>query len=182
MEKKFEHDCNCCTYLGSKVVEGEHYDFYQCRNEIIGRYGNEPQENRAMPKEYCNLHPILKHALVMKPQTPNLSIAQDEQITGYDSEMADIDNPRGARYKTVYWVQATMPNGKRYDHYHITSNEIEVLALKTRMTLAINNGDSLDLDNLGLWAETQSVYGSVAYINNGTEQKLLEMEMYEDRM
>jgi len=51
------HDCDCCTFLGGTVVQGQFVEYYECDDTIIARTGNEPHNNRSMPLA------MIKHTL-----------------------------------------------------------------------------------------------------------------------
>lgn len=49
MKPLYEHDSNCCTFV--RVGKDEHNktcDIYVCKNAIIYRYSNEPNDNRSV--------------------------------------------------------------------------------------------------------------------------------------
>jgi hypothetical protein len=45
MKPIYEHDCDCCTFLGNFTDEFETYDLYHCAGgfgpTVVGRYDNE---------------------------------------------------------------------------------------------------------------------------------------------
>ena len=102
----------------------------------------------------------------------NLTIASDLEIAGYNIEFADIDNPRGTIYREVFWVQATLEDGTRYDHHFITRDITKAKALLDRM-----QGKELALDNSNVWAIGTPVYGSQAYLLYGGEETLRQLEI-----
>ena len=108
-----------------------------------------------------------------------LSIANDLKIDGYNSEFADIDNPRGTVYKEVFWVQATLEDGTRYDHFFITDDCKKIDFLCTRIKKALEGGLSLNLDNNKVWAMGTPVYGSEAYQVSQGEGYLIQLEEFE---
>lgn len=108
-----------------------------------------------------------------------LSIAHDLKVDGYDSEFADINNPRGTIYKEVFWLQATLEDGTRYDHYYITDDIVKIDALLSRIKRALEGGIILDLDNNKIWAMGTPVYGSEAYLHFGGEETLNQLEEFE---
>ena len=92
-----------------------------------------------------------------------LNVVSDLGIVGYNPEMADIANPRGAIYRNHYWVQATLDDGNRFDHYFINLDKTKVEALLARMSAALDAGDGLNFAASDLWADGTPVYGSEAY-------------------
>ena len=57
------HDCEACTFLGGKIVDGTFYDYYTCNESIIARFGNDGPEYASMPKKLVTAeHPILSQA------------------------------------------------------------------------------------------------------------------------
>lgn len=47
--KIYKHDCHACTYIGSEVLHGKHFDFYFCDQgcnirTVIARHGDEGPE------------------------------------------------------------------------------------------------------------------------------------------
>jgi len=48
----FKHDCKLCTFLGSKEVKGELYDFYVCQDSgsHIARYGSQGSDYLSLPR------------------------------------------------------------------------------------------------------------------------------------
>lgn len=47
----FNHDCDSCTFLGAKEVDGQIYDFYSCKKtgSKIARYGSRGRDYLSIP-------------------------------------------------------------------------------------------------------------------------------------
>jgi len=65
--KRWEHDCDRCTYRGSRTFEDEHVDFYSCDQHTIGR-------------TYIGRHGSGGPAYTSMDQTTILAMGPDEQV------------------------------------------------------------------------------------------------------
>jgi hypothetical protein len=65
----FKHDCDKCTYYGTKTVNGQVYDFYICQETVIGRYSDECHENLTWSLPNVDTHDILKHVKEFMPES-----------------------------------------------------------------------------------------------------------------
>lgn len=49
---RFAHSCSNCTFLGHTVVEGKHFDIYECKGRFptfLARYGKADESYLSFP-------------------------------------------------------------------------------------------------------------------------------------
>jgi hypothetical protein len=101
-------------------------------------------------------------------------------IVGFDSEYADIDNPRGARFATDFVIYASDEFGNRAEspaRFRGDEEGAERYAAALRARLAAGKLP-VGFDR---WAEARPVYGSDAYVAYGQADDLaLEAREAED--
>jgi hypothetical protein len=101
-------------------------------------------------------------------------------VVGFDSEFADIDNPRGARFATDFVVYARDEEGNSAESPALFRNDeagAERYATALRARLAAGKLP-VGFDR---WAEARPVYGSDAYVAYGAADDLaLEAREAED--
>lgn len=90
-------------------------------------------------------------------------------VVGYDPEMADMDNPEGARYGYAAYVVAQDGTGNRMRHTQLFIADMEAKAVERARNLLsrIQKADR-DLDVL-CWLDLDPAYGSPAYVAVQTE-------------
>jgi hypothetical protein len=103
----------------------------------------------------------------------------DVVVIGTNSENADYDNPRGEIYGFAGYIYAVDNRGARRALHIATSNsetEIEdkVTRLANALTARLANG-KLPV-GFANWDEYRPEYGSIAYIEEGGEDELIEWE------
>lgn len=87
-------------------------------------------------------------------------VASEIVVTGYNPELADWDNPRGACHAAVYYVVAQDARGNRLAHGHLTRDA----AAADRLCWKISAAAQIDLR---YWTPTRPAYGSEAYEQHG---------------
>lgn len=106
-----------------------------------------------------------------------------EAVIGYNTECADVSNPRGAIYGCGASLMVEAPDGSRWQHdYRVrTSSEAESLkqlsALYEKIKACLLNGKKL---NPLHWDSIQPRYGSDAYIAGNWENEVCRMERMSD--
>jgi len=84
---------------------------------------------------------------------------EDEYIFDSDSEYSDMGNPNGDRYDKALFISVTTSDGRRYILSGIQFN-LEEIKKAQKLVTRIKNVGAI---SPGLWSETFSVYGSVAW-------------------
>jgi len=104
-----------------------------------------------------------------------IGITSEMRVVGQDSEFADIDNPNGDIIREVYFVTATTTEGRIYQHFYWSQEReaINLLANKIKATI-MHNPEWKPIE--GRWTHVQNVYGSPAYVEDGSEAKLSAWE------
>jgi hypothetical protein len=103
-------------------------------------------------------------------------VRTDIVVIDYNSEMADMSNPRGEIHGDADYIIAETPTGRRFAHQttaltypngttksDVTCARLEELAHHLNTTKPVLNMDH--------WAEIDPCYGSEAYIAQDTEAK-----------
>ncbi len=104
-----------------------------------------------------------------------IGIARELRVVGQDSEYADIDNPNGDIIREVYFVTATTPEGRIYHHF-FESQGLEVVdRIATRIKTHLMNTPNWE-PIPGRWSHARNVYGSAAYVADGSEAQLAAYE------
>lgn len=123
-----------------------------------------------------NFHPV------------EFDVGSDIVVTGYNSESADYDNPRGALHGLRPYIRAIDARGNtmvKYSTktYHVADEKLahadaEIVAITLRLKLA-----KRVKPNFASWVVGRPVYGSEAYIEYGQEDDLaLERQEADDEV
>jgi hypothetical protein len=106
-------------------------------------------------------------------------------VVGYDAEMADMSNPRGAIHGESFYVVAESRNGRRWAHYYSFTTtamrggeKVAAKANSLRARIERNYAAGVRLDPK-YWTEIDPCYGSDAYVQQGIESQRAEMERQE---
>jgi len=89
------------------------------------------------------------------------SIVPTRVWAGANSEMADMDNPRGDFYEERFTIEVLTASGRRFNHQDTFENRPEGLLGRVRAAM------SIALDH---WVEGYEVYGSAAW-QDGDQQR-----------
>ncbi len=88
----------------------------------------------------------------------------DLAVVGYNSENADMSNPRGEIIGEIWYIVAEAPNGRRWRHNR--SSEYRVAMERHAELMADFSKGFLNALN---WIEIDPCYGSEAYESQGIE-------------
>lgn len=90
-------------------------------------------------------------------------IVKDAIWAGVNSEMADMDNPRGDFYEDRFMVEVVTASGRRFRHQQTFETPPTTLLGKVRSAKSIDSA---------LWVETHEVYGSNAWQDADQEREM----------
>lgn len=96
-----------------------------------------------------------------------IGVGSDYQVTGYNPEFADMDNPQGALVDEVFFLLAETPRGDRKVWGRFDSAAQAEAAVE--LAPAVH-----------LWDEWFPAYGSEAYMASDAEAELAEWERAND--
>lgn len=96
-----------------------------------------------------------------------ITIASDFQVTGYDAEFADMDNPQGALVDEVFHLSATNARGDRKEWGRFFTADAAEAAIPFAPPVF-------------MWADGSPVYGSEAYQASDVEAEWAAYERNND--
>lgn len=101
-----------------------------------------------------------------------IGVTSDLVVVGYDPEMADYDNPRGAIIREKWFVVAESNDGRRKNLVGVTFDD------PVQAGFFANLYTGWDPENFGddVWAEGRPAYGSTAWITSGADQDEIAWE------
>ena len=102
----------------------------------------------------------------------NIFIRSDLVVTGTNSEMADMSNPRGEIVEEAFFLVAEHSDGSRWAHNY-TSTDLDTIERLERRAM------SAELNLRANWHEIEPAYGSPAYTAGGWEERALDLERRE---
>ena len=101
-------------------------------------------------------------------------IMSDLTVTGHNSEMADMSNPKGEIIEELYYVAVTNEYGDRYAHFYHTTKKQNIERLLARIETA-------GKINLQHWTRIYPIYGSHAYSDYGAAEEIAWERTHDER-
>jgi len=114
----------------------------------------------------------------------NYFVRTDIVVVDYNSEMADMSNPRGAIHGDADYIIAETPTGRRFANqttaltYPNGTTKSDVSSARLEELAHHLNTTKPDL-NMDYWKEIPAAYGSEAYVNGDWEAEQIAFERNE---